>query len=166
MTSPFLRGLKLGCLSLAAACLAGCDGYPSEDLPLVDVFSLSTVERLERLNHLGQSANAVDRWRYGVADDCELAVSVRSKGVPWEQRQISLRQKTFKLAYSADSARYEVRADTHVEPQAGVQLFSGKDRGTALEVTLLVKLLARDCQPPAEDPAADSTIPPPGLDLT
>jgi hypothetical protein len=156
---PTLRRLRPACLAIAAGCLLGlaaCDGYPSEDQPLVDVFSLNSVERLQRLNQLGQSASAVDRWRYSVAGDCELAVGMRSKGTGWEHRQIGLRKQNFKLAYSADKASFDVRADAHADPQAGVHLFSGKDRGTALEVTLLVKLLARDCQAGAEDPGVET----------
>ena len=150
------RPVWFGLFCIAMTCLTGCDGYPSEDLPLVDPFHLSPAARLQRLNQLGQSPNAVDSWRYQVEADCALAVSVRSKGADWAQKQVGLQQKSVKLAYRADNAIYDVRADAHHGPQPGIALFRGKDRGTALEVTLLVKLLARDCQTEPDSPATGS----------
>jgi len=155
-TRTMLRPLLLPCLLLALAGLVGCDGYPTEDRPTVDAFSMSHAQRLERLNHLGRSAHAVDRWRYSVERDCALAVNVRSKDATWNPQQVDLRKHTFKVAYRTEHALYGVQADSHTGTQPGVQLFTGKDRGTALEVTLLVKLLARDCQADTEDKASVS----------
>lgn len=156
MPYPAHRHHWLGCFSIAVACLVGCDAYPSEDLPLVDPFSLSPAARLQRLNQLGQSQNAVDRWRYQVRDNCALAVSIRSKNADWDESQIDLHSKDFRPAYRYEAATYEVQAGTHTGPEPGIPIFSGKDRGTALEVTLLVKLLARDCQSKPGSPAMDT----------
>jgi hypothetical protein len=160
MRNTQLQHCWLRYLLVAITSLAGCNGYPTEDRPTVDVFSMDHTQRIARLNHLGKSAQAVNQWRYHIERDCALEITVGKRGTATNPLQLDLRKNTFKVAYRNQPTSYDVQAERHSGWNPGVPLlpvFAAKDRGTALEVTLLVKLLARDCQADTEDKASMTT---------
>jgi len=63
------------CLPLLAACT---DGYPTDDVPQIDLARMSQAQLLAELNTLGAQPRLGKRWRYALQAHCELEISVRN----------------------------------------------------------------------------------------
>lgn len=58
----------------SAAC---SDGYPTEDVPQIDLAGMTQAQLLAALNAMGKEPHLGKRWRYAMHANCELEVSVR-----------------------------------------------------------------------------------------
>lgn len=62
------------CLLSLGAC---SDGYPTDDVPQMDLTRMSQAQLLAALNALGREPHLGKRWRYSLHANCEFGVSVR-----------------------------------------------------------------------------------------
>ena len=61
--------------ALCVLSLAACsDGYPTADVPHIDLARMSQAELLTALNAMGTEPHLGKRWRYTLHADCELLV--------------------------------------------------------------------------------------------
>lgn len=116
-----------------AACL---DGYPSDDLPTPDPFSMAPAELLGALNELGAKALPGHRWRYSQPQAC--ALKVKTGRWPWsrqvQQHRLEATQVT--LVSTPGSRLHQLAlvaspATTGAGPDSGSGLGAGPDAGTA-----------------------------------
>ncbi len=71
-------------LALTVPLTACLDGYPSDDLPTPDPFSMAPAELLGALNELGAKALPGQRWRYSQPQAC--ALKVKTGRWPWSRQ--------------------------------------------------------------------------------
>lgn len=68
-----LRVLHAAAAALSLLALAACsDGYPTDDVPLLDPVRMTQVQLLVALNELGDESHLGKRWRVALHDGCEL----------------------------------------------------------------------------------------------
>lgn len=61
---------------LAAALLAGCDGYPTQDAVLLDEAAMSVPQLLQTLNQVGARTHLRARYHHALLPGCVLEVRV------------------------------------------------------------------------------------------
>jgi hypothetical protein len=67
--------LHEGLAALCGLSLATCsDGYPTADVPHMDLARMSQADLLTALNAMGTEPHVGKRWRYSLHADCELSV--------------------------------------------------------------------------------------------
>lgn len=59
-------------------CAACLDGYPGKDVAVLVPAEMSQLQRLQRMNEIGQQSYLDIRWRYKLADVCALKVTTGS----------------------------------------------------------------------------------------
>lgn len=141
---PSSRGACLALLlAIGIATTACADGYPTEDEPFLDVYSLSPKEKVEALNLLGQSS--VPERRFALLPSCHLRLEEKTGFWQWERSSIALSEAQVLLNTRTEAEnRYElVLAGT--EGQNFV-LLNGAARPDMHRAQFLVRLLQKGCR--------------------
>lgn len=129
-------------LAICIGATACVDGYPTEDAPYLDVYSLSPEGKVQALNLLGQTSEP--ERRFALLASCHLQVEEKSGFWQWERSSISLSDAQILLSTLTEGKnRYElVLAGTGARNSV---LLNGADPLDAHRAQLLMRLLQKDC---------------------
>jgi hypothetical protein len=140
-----VRRLPAAATVAAALLLAGCDGYPTEDEPLLDLLRLEAAERVEALNELGTRAAGRGRWQYRMEGDCAMLVTHKLSWWSWERSVAELRTAAVDIV----SRNSEGGREYVVVVEAGahdLDVFVSRRLFDAQMIEHLLQLKIRDCR--------------------
>lgn len=132
----------------------GCDGYPTDDQPLLDVTTLTSPELIEALNHLSEAPGSASRFIYRVVPDCvlEIATNEPSSGV----QQVMLAGMMID-ASSSGRMDYKIHVrPMHTEEQHNIGVYRTASWADSVAVHAILKQLRRRCEA-----NTDASVPPP-----
>lgn len=72
-------GFAILVVAFGAACM---EGYPTHDVPAVDLFDMTQEQRLAQMNSLGSEAHATRRWTYDLLPGCVLRIDFDGEAGP------------------------------------------------------------------------------------
>jgi hypothetical protein len=142
-------GLRVAAAVLVLSILTACDGYPTEDEPLLDPFLLTAEERVILLNRIGEGADPDGRWRYNAPSTCLLEVQ---RGSGWwfgDGFLVELKGAVLAVVKGNESENAAFRLMASAQGQSRVILQSRKLL-EAQRAEQLVTLLIRDCRSPSK----------------
>ena len=139
-------------LAVAASC-AGCvESYPTQDVVTVSPYEMTQAQRVEALNLLGAHGRDRTRWRFAIDSKCVLSISHPQAGAGWGTTN-------HRLDKASIESRFDKMEDVHYvelsseSAAAPIPVLTGADRLAALQGSLLLKLLKRDCRGDKASPA-------------
>lgn len=127
-------------IALGAACM---DGYPKQDAPLSDPFSMTQAQRLAHMNTLGAEAHPERRWSYGLLPGCVLRIDADGPGGPQPPLEIPLLGAAVQVAADKADGTFDVDLARGQAPAASV--LEALDWGHAGWMQLLLRVVQKGC---------------------
>lgn len=154
-----LQRLMLG--SLAILFFAACtDGYPIEDELIMNPLELSSSQRLQAMNQLGQDTHPDLRWIYHALPSCILQVTF--DGLDSGKQVFSL--PMLNAGVDISSGKADPGYGVKVKPRDGASLlervvFLSKPWVDAVAMSHLVRSFQKGCQTSAATVSTNNTNP-------
>jgi len=146
-------GLLSAWLAAITVLLAACSGYPTEDAQSPNPYDVDNPERLRMLDKLGAKAYRAERTRFALDEACTLRVTRDSKAAGAQRfEQVLTPELEVDIRFDKTLRVFELHLLSGHGPDArrlGLLLRSA-DWMQATKADLLVQLMIRDCQRPAE----------------
>lgn len=136
--------LAVGMVVVGAACM---DGYPQQDAPALDPFTMTQGQRLAHMNVLGGEAHAERRWSYELLPGCVLRIDVDGKAGPRPSFDIPLLGAAVTLANDRADATFDVNVATGLahRQEAAVSVLEAQNWVHASGMQLLLRVLQKGC---------------------
>lgn len=133
---------------LGAACT---DGYPQEDELVLDPKDMTQLQRLEKMNELGDKPYLDLRWRYKLTPPCNLEITAAEKFGSKTSTSVPLSSAQVKKSYDSQ----EKSNDIHLmfeQSSAGtsVPVLEGAKWLDAMQLISVLQHVIGDCDDPGQ----------------
>lgn len=141
------RGWRLSfaccALILGTACM---EGYPKDDVLILNPFNMTQTERLVAMNLIGDGAQADRRWSYALLPGCVLHIDVDGEQGPRPALKVSLLGSAIEIARDRVDNHFNVAiTELGGSELAAEFVLESQDWTLASRTQLLLRVLQRGC---------------------
>ena len=122
------------------------EGYPKDDVLILNPFNMTQTERLVAMNTIGDQAHAERSWNYALLPGCMLHIDVDGEQGPRSALKVALLGSAIEIARDRvdDTFNVAVAEPGDSDPAAEFVLES-QDWALASRTQLLLRVLQRGC---------------------